>query len=84
MPPSNPSFWVALQSDAPTAGFPQTLRHTRACMRPSIDVDIYVNATHTRRDQHLREQNLTTDNHSDTATSVFAHVGEAGPCAQVA
>mmetsp|Transcript_7230 Transcript_7230/g.11621 ORF Transcript_7230/g.11621 Transcript_7230/m.11621 type:complete len:524 (-) Transcript_7230:35-1606(-) len=35
----NPSFWVNLQSDSPTAGFVRAVNDTLVCMRPSIEVN---------------------------------------------
>ena len=66
--PNNPSFWVALQSNAPTNGFPQELRDSLACMRPAIKL----NASFT-----LKAQEVTRQANSTVWGTRFAHVGDA-------
>ena len=66
--PPNPSFWVALQSNAITNGFPQEMRDSLACMRPAIKV----NATFA-----LPAQQLTRQANSTVVGTHFAHVGDA-------
>ena len=60
---ANPSFWVALETADPKAGFPQVVHASLACMRP---------ATTLRNGSAVPPQRLTTDNESDISGSTFA------------